>query len=1178
MPLKILTATNNSAFQTLDINRSLVLTNLFSGSANLPPGGTPDSVGVRITTQIPVDVVPSGSCGTGSQIDQTQGDFKIIWRGEYTGTFGGVRGFPTVAAVPTLGGRDSVGIQCGTLPGTGNAERDNFSQGIFVGQYPDMEVLRADYGLPERVDSLPEIYVRCKWRLDTSQPAGGLFNVFMDTYLFDSSQNAPEAAVQVDGMVNGINARQNRVWNLNFWIYNDQASIDRNQITSRTGGVVVARDVIINGINHDIVFKLEDGGGNNFFYVGFVMIPPPGITNIQDVKFRYNDYVSFLNSQEFWDNYVQTNPLNSVFTSGYAANFSGSAGQQLVEAMANPDTSQQYGPFVNGNPTYTRRALIVRPTPHASLVLGALHLGMEMWGTHPGSGFNETGIIFDDGTIEVDGFPVAGLNATQTSKQAGLNETTSINTELNYNTVAGGFSLMSDPNWVGVIPKRYIISGNSIIISDISSYIANNDVAHDIVLTGNTISSFSHNEVTDTLTFTPTATVNGDSIVTASLTDPVDGTAFDVVDINFGVVAAANTDANSDNIRDDSYIVGVNRSTLLDIKVNDDIPSSSGTGFNWAPGAYYKASGFIPVRLNDAGRVNALRQFEQIKDSSAWQGFCIVVSWSLLEPEYREYDFRYIEAFRELCIAFGKQLAVHVIHSTPGPQSVSVSPNWIPKIDGTNDVDMLSVDARTNWIELLSTVGTEFNGKINFSLLEGQDIWFEGMGATDTRQALQEIVEQVSTATSGFVFSQQMGFIGSEVNNPTQHNIVMTGMESLHGVAVGMPELLATRRSDATPTYPTTGTVYPLYEAARLKPNLAVVATITTADIYPFAAADYTPDQLVDSTVGKNVEVEFKPTDLMEIANLSDRVGTSILLVEGGNFLSGRPHGDIYEMSEKVWLQRVERYLLSEVNLRTSGIGTIPVFERDLSTLVFNIESAPENGTAASVNGSILYTPNANYTGYDSFTYSVMQGAQNFGIAQVNLAVSTSADTGNAPATLVKSIKDLYVISNQEFVIDNISEVVSNTIEEWAVRIVGADSQMWDSAADTLSFTVTSDTNLQLRLTDTLGSTIYDVENFQVTAITGASQDQELDGIRDDSYVVSAGSQVSLPVPFNDSKSNGTMTIVDSPTLGSASVIENTDIQYQSFTEGLDEFRYRFGGDPNGPTTRSIYFVDLGGS
>jgi len=238
--------------------------------------------------------------------------------------------------------------------------------------------------------------------------------------------------------------------------------------------------------------------------------------------------------------------------------------------------------------------------------------------------------------------------------------------------------------------------------------------------------------------------------------------------------------------------------------------------------------------------VEAERQFNLIKNNPSWQGICIVVSWSLIEPEYREYDFRYIEAFRELCIAAGKKLAVHVVHSTVGPQSISVSPNWVSKLDDTDNVDMLNSDARSGWIAMLKAIGAEFNGKINFSLLEGQAIWFDGMEAVATRQALQEIVEQVSMSTTGFVFSQQMGFIGSETNSPVQHNLVMSDMESLHGVAVGIPELLATRRSDSTPTYPSTGTVYPLYEAVRAKPELAVVATITSADIYPFAATDYT--------------------------------------------------------------------------------------------------------------------------------------------------------------------------------------------------------------------------------------------------------------------------------------------------------------------------------------------------
>ncbi len=66
----------------------------------------------------------------------------------------------------------------------------------------------------------------------------------------------------------------------------------------------------------------------------------------------------------------------------------------------------------------------------------------------------------------------------------------------------------------------------------------------------------------------------------------------------------------------------------------------------------------------------------------------------------------------------------------------------------------------------------------------------------------------------------------------------------------------------------------------------------------------------------------------------------------------------------------------------------------DGDALAITIDRPPSHGTAAVNNGKMVYTPNAGFTGTDSFTYIVSDGKGGTATATVTLTVTPSGQTG----------------------------------------------------------------------------------------------------------------------------------------------------------------------------------------
>jgi hypothetical protein len=72
---------------------------------------------------------------------------------------------------------------------------------------------------------------------------------------------------------------------------------------------------------------------------------------------------------------------------------------------------------------------------------------------------------------------------------------------------------------------------------------------------------------------------------------------------------------------------------------------------------------------------------------------------------------------------------------------------------------------------------------------------------------------------------------------------------------------------------------------------------------------------------------------------------------------------------------------------------TVNDSDPDGDTLTVVIASQPANGTATVSNGKIVYTPNAGFSGNDSFTYTVSNGKGGSATATVTVSVTESTTT-----------------------------------------------------------------------------------------------------------------------------------------------------------------------------------------
>ena len=101
--------------------------------------------------------------------------------------------------------------------------------------------------------------------------------------------------------------------------------------------------------------------------------------------------------------------------------------------------------------------------------------------------------------------------------------------------------------------------------------------------------------------------------------------------------------------------------------------------------------------------------------------------------------------------------------------------------------------------------------------------------------------------------------------------------------------------------------------------------------------------------------------------------------------------------------QRPSRYLATRMRLSRSLLQAV-ILRGD--SLTYAIASAPSNGSASLSGNTVTYTPTSNYSGSDSFTFTVSDGSATSSAATVSITVNAVNDAPTATAQSVSGNED----------------------------------------------------------------------------------------------------------------------------------------------------------------------------
>ena len=371
-----LNGTNNNGAVRFEASSVVFDTNLFNGSAYGNPGEQ------RVDLFIPLE--QEGLNCAQAIVD---GQCRFVFSGDRNGTpentdfrvISYPRGF-----LGSMGGRFCTGgFECGNFSGDGTLAGRR-AQGVGE-ESPvfDLRIPQNEIGLPNSVNNINSLRLTAS----SNHCAGSrpFANYFVDAYIYDTTQHPPLA--RYSGTINGINDKFNRMWNTNIWFGHpnqdamwaarqaNNVTAENSAITQFTGGQVMTGDFRLEpgGDIYKLVFKHEDIGGNNFFYVGFVRVEMADgtIPDTTDFSLEYRSILDYIEGDLFWDLVQNT-----------------AQGQSIVQAMAT-------------NPV--RPLNIVRP--NGNLFLDGVAMGNESFGQPDG---NSGTICWDEMRWDLNGQTFGG--------------------------------------------------------------------------------------------------------------------------------------------------------------------------------------------------------------------------------------------------------------------------------------------------------------------------------------------------------------------------------------------------------------------------------------------------------------------------------------------------------------------------------------------------------------------------------------------------------------------------------------------------------------------------------------------------------------------------------------------------------------------------------------------------
>jgi VCBS repeat-containing protein len=206
--------------------------------------------------------------------------------------------------------------------------------------------------------------------------------------------------------------------------------------------------------------------------------------------------------------------------------------------------------------------------------------------------------------------------------------------------------------------------------------------------------------------------------------------------------------------------------------------------------------------------------------------------------------------------------------------------------------------------------------------------------------------------------------------------------------------------------------------------------------------------------------------------------------------------------------------------------------------------------------GSFTYTPAANYSGADSFTYQINDGKANSGVATVQLAVAPVNDAPVAAGDAVTTAEDMPVSGN---VIGNDADADGDALS--AALLDGPSHGALDFAADG-SFTYTPLTNFNGMDSFTYKVNDGKLDSNVVTVALAVAPMNDAPVAADDAVTTAEDTLVSGNVLGNDGDIDGdslTAVLLDGPSHGALDFAADGSFTYAPAANysGADSFTYQ---------------------
>ncbi len=268
-------------------------------------------------------------------------------------------------------------------------------------------------------------------------------------------------------------------------------------------------------------------------------------------------------------------------------------------------------------------------------------------------------------------------------------------------------------------------------------------------------------------------------------------------------------------------------------------------------------------------------------------------------------------------------------------------------------------------------------------------------------------------------------------------------------------------------------------------------------------------------------------------------------------------------------------------DLATTAVGT-PVTidvtgndtDADGDTLTPTSVTDPVNGSAViNGDGDVVYTPDAGFTGTDTFTYTISDGAGGEDTATVTVTVGDDA----APVANPDSATTAAGTETRIYVLGNDTDPDAQPL----TLVSASDPANGTAVVNTSDNTVSYTPDAGFTGTDTFTYVVTDPDgNTDTATVTVVVGDNGEPVAADDTASVTPGASTTITVLSNDTDPDGdalTVTISGAPTNGTAVVNADGTVTYTptaGFT-GADSFEYTV-TDPAGATDTATVAVTVG--